>query len=83
MQLHRPRIHSVAQFHGQGKHVHIRRHHRKMKVLVEQLVHQVAQFHVVLPIGLHHFAQAMLGQDQLSRRRVLVVDIQHALLYQP
>ena len=42
-----------------------------------------ARADVVLPVGLHHFAQAMLGQDQLPRRRVLVIDIQHPLLDQP
>jgi hypothetical protein len=46
-------------------------------------VHQVAQFHVVLAVSLHHFAQAMLGQDQLPRGGVLVVDVEHALLDQP
>ncbi|MNF16070.1 hypothetical protein D3C80_2189360 [compost metagenome] len=51
-------------------------------MLVEQLVHQVAQFHVVLPIGLHHLAQAMLRQNQLPRRRILVIDIKHAFFDQ-
>ena len=52
-------------------------------MLVEQLVHQVAQLDVVLTVRLGHFAQAMLRQDQLPRRRVLVVDLQHAHFHQP
>ncbi|MNV84421.1 hypothetical protein D3C71_1782930 [compost metagenome] len=83
MQLHRPCIYPVAQFHGQGKHIHIRRHHRQVKMLVEQGVHQVSQFHIVLTVRLDHFAQAMLGQDQLPCGGILVVDVQHALLDQP
>ncbi|MNN55583.1 hypothetical protein D3C81_1704660 [compost metagenome] len=52
-------------------------------MLVEQLVHQVAQLHVVLPVSLHHLAQTMLGQNQLTRRSIPVVDVEHALFDQP
>lgn len=82
MLLHRTRINPVTQFHRQGKHIDIFRQPRQFEVMIEQLVHQVAQFDVVLTVSLSHFGQTMLGKDQLTRRRVFVVDLQHPLLDQ-
>ncbi|MNG04679.1 hypothetical protein D3C84_878300 [compost metagenome] len=45
-------------------------------------MHQVAQFDVVLTVGLGHFAQTVLGKNQLTGCGILVVDAQHALLDQ-
>ncbi|KWV85293.1 hypothetical protein PFLmoz3_05070 [Pseudomonas fluorescens] len=33
----------------------------------------------MLAIGLGHFGQPMLGQDQLARRGIVAVDAEHAL----
>lgn len=51
-------------------------------MMIEQLVHQVPQLDVVLAVGLGDFGQAVLGEDQLAGRRVLAVDVEHALLHQ-
>ncbi|MNI23776.1 hypothetical protein D3C73_773760 [compost metagenome] len=82
MLLHRACIHPVAKLHGQGEHIDIIRQRRQHEVVIEQLVHQLAQFEVVLAVSLSDFGQAVLGEDQLARGGVLCVDVQHALFHQ-
>ena len=82
MLLHRTRIHTVTQLHRQGKHIDILRQSRQLEVMIEQLVHQVAQFDVVLTVSLSDLGQTMLSKDQLPSGGVFVVDLQHPLLDQ-
>ena len=78
MLMHRARVNAVAQLQRQGKHVHICRQRRHFKVAVEHLQHQVPQLQVMLAVGLGHFGEAVLGEDQLPGGGVVAVDGQHA-----
>ena len=46
----------------------------------EYVMQQLAQFNVVLAVGLSDFGETMLGQDELSGRCIFAVDRQHAPL---
>ncbi|MNT69156.1 hypothetical protein D3C72_2074540 [compost metagenome] len=83
MLLYRTGVDAVAQFHGQGEYVDVFGQARQLEMVVEHLMHQVAQLEVVLAVGLDDFGQAVLGQDQLASGGVLAVDGEHALLHQP
>ena len=51
MLLHRTRIYPIPEFHGQCKHVDVGWQLGQFEVVVEELVHQVAKFDVVLVDG--------------------------------